>query len=942
MKKILLLLLISWQVQAQSYSIKGKLVDTTNAPLSFATVFLLNPSDSTMLTFSRANDDGAFEFKNVRKSDVVFQATYVGFLPLKKTISHQASKGDLDLGIVQMKPIDNELYEVVIRTARAPMAFKGDTVEYDASKFKVPPGSSVEDLLKRLPGFQVDSDGNIKAQGENITKVLVGGKRFFGNDPKAATKNLPSEAISKVQVFNDVSDQQKLTGVADGSREKTLNLELKDEYKKGAFGKFTAGAGTEDRLMGKGNYNKFDDKNQLSVVGFGNNINQTGLSGEDYEDFKGSQSYNWGNNVDFGFSTGGGGVIFSDGDSGDGLSIPTSWGPGAGLSKNFAAGVNYNYDTKKNKISSNYFYNNTSQTLEQSYLRDVLLNNTQYSTTGANYNKNKTGNHRGSIRFEKELDSLRSLIVYANGRIADRDQLSRSNQLFFNKTNEQFRSQDPFSSSVGNTYNLETSAVFRNKFKKNGRVFLISGNYTLNNNDNEGRQESNVREYPVTGESFPITSSLNLNQNVLGFTNTRVLKTSAMYAEPIGKKLTWETFLNLRTTRYDIDRDVFALGDPGASRTFVDSLSRYFTNDINYSRLGTSLKLNHKGFFLMAGVAAQKIGISGDLYGDQGGKFIESLNRKFPSVLPTFSLRYKINNSSFMGGNYSMSEDAPTLRNLQPYIDNANPMNLVYGNVNLGTSKSHNFGANFNTYNPVSFINVYTGVNYSLYRDRIVYKQTIDQFLIKYSTPENIKDGGNTFSGYAGMGFPIIKTKITGDLWANAGLNNSPLYINEILNDYRNTYTSVSLSFNVTPVKWLSWFFGGSYYASTAKYSEFSGQNQKTKSTGLNSDLNVQLPHKIFFGSQVNYSYQENKRLNFSLHRPLIGFNVYKIFGKSDRNEIRLSAYDILNKNVGISQNINQNEIGSTVTQTLSRYIMLTYSYNLRGMKNQLKKNRWD
>lgn len=185
------------------YSIKGSLIDNENAPLSFTSVFLLTPSDSSLVTFVRADADGNFIFKNVKKQDYLIKATFLGFVPMQELIKFDAANLNRDLGKITLKPIQKELFEVVVRTAKAPINIKGDTVEYDASKFKVPPGSTVEDLLRKLPGVQIDADGNIKAQGEEVKKVTVDGKRFFGDDPKLATKNLPAEAITKVQVFND-------------------------------------------------------------------------------------------------------------------------------------------------------------------------------------------------------------------------------------------------------------------------------------------------------------------------------------------------------------------------------------------------------------------------------------------------------------------------------------------------------------------------------------------------------------------------------------------------------------------------------------------------------------------------------------------------------------------------------------------------------------------
>ncbi|WP_353718261.1 carboxypeptidase-like regulatory domain-containing protein [Dyadobacter sp. 676] len=242
MKKILLLLwlclpMLSAHAQTGGrFTLKGVVADTAGAGLPEATVMLLTPKDSTLVNFMRTSKQGAFEFKGLKRGSYLLKITYVGYLPYQHTVN--PNDGDLtDMGSIKMAFMDQNLYEVVVKAFRAPLSIRGDTIEYDPKAFKVPPGANVEDLIRRLPGMQVEQDGSIKAQGETVKRVTVDGKRFFGDDTKAATKNLPAEAISKVQVFNEKTEQARLTGVDDGKHEKTLNLQLKDSHKKGGFGK---------------------------------------------------------------------------------------------------------------------------------------------------------------------------------------------------------------------------------------------------------------------------------------------------------------------------------------------------------------------------------------------------------------------------------------------------------------------------------------------------------------------------------------------------------------------------------------------------------------------------------------------------------------------------------------------------------------------------------
>jgi hypothetical protein len=333
-------------------NIKGTAIDSSNAEMPFATVMLLTPKDSTLVNFGRTDEKGAFEFKNVKNLNYLLKISSMGYLPFQELVK-PSDKDINDLGNLKLKPIARELMEVVIRTARAPLSIKGDTIEYNAASFKVPPGSTVEDLLRKLPGVQIDQEGNIKAQGQDVKKVTVDGKQFFGSDPKLATKNLPAEAITKIQVFNDKTEQSKITGIDDGKKEKTMNLELKESFKKGGFGKATVGAGTDQRAEFKGNYNKFDAKQQFAFIGNINNTNQGGISWDDYQDFKGSSAFNWGDDADFGFSGGRRFVYFGDEDEGVSIS-PGGGNRNRGFSSNGSAGLNYNYDTKKTKFTSSY------------------------------------------------------------------------------------------------------------------------------------------------------------------------------------------------------------------------------------------------------------------------------------------------------------------------------------------------------------------------------------------------------------------------------------------------------------------------------------------------------------------------------------------------------------------------------------------------------------
>ncbi|MBK6931312.1 MAG: carboxypeptidase regulatory-like domain-containing protein [Saprospirales bacterium] len=517
-------------------TIKGTIRDTANAEISFATVMLLNPVDTTLVNFSRTDDQGNFSFRNVRNVPYLFKVSYIGYIPHQLRIE-PSDKEVSDLGKVYIKPITQELMEVVIRTAKAPLRIRGDTIEYDATTFKVPPGSTVEDLLRRLPGIEVDADGNIKAQGQDVRRVYVDGKSFFGDDPKSATKNLGAETISKVQVYDDQSEQAKLTGVEDGRKEKTMNLELKEEFKRGSFGKITGAIGTEERWAARGNYNRFNESQQLSFIGFGNNINQTGVNWEDYGEFKGQDAFNEYDNGDFGFGGGAGRFYYMGGED-----SPVNNFDGRGFTRNFGGGVNYNFDNKKTKFNGSYFYNESQLQLDQFSFRETILNDGTFTNTDTLNREEFRGNHSFATRLEQQIDSLDLIIVKANLRFSQSDNSNRQAQLFSQQGNVPTNSLLLDNGGDLYSWRLTSAAIYRHRFKKKARSFALSAGF--NANDSDGTD--NLFSLNQFFEAATFTEQIRqLNQKT---NSSRQIKSSALFTEPLAKRWFWETFFNFNQT----------------------------------------------------------------------------------------------------------------------------------------------------------------------------------------------------------------------------------------------------------------------------------------------------------------------------------------------------------------------------------------------------------
>lgn len=839
-------------------TIKGVVSDTTSDKMAFAYVMLLNPIDSTMLNYSRGDENGAFEFKNIKNLKYILKVSYINYLPLSIIIGPYENEIN-DLGKVKIKPIAKELMEVVVRTARAPLTIKGDTIEYDARAFKVPEGSTVEDLLRRLPGLEVDADGNIKAQGKDVKKVLVDGKTFFGDDPKSATKNLGAETISKVQVYNDKSEQAKLTGVDDGKKEKAINLELKDEFKKGKFGKITGAVGNESRLAAKGNYNKFNKNEQFSIIGYGNNINETGLNWNDYGEFKGSTQ--WQNeNGDFGFISWGDRQFFFEG---DGL----GFFDGRGFTKNAGAGVNYNFDNKKTKFTSSYFYNQTKLDLNTISNRETFQQNGSFFSKDTTAQNNFMGNHSIGMRFEKMIDSSNTVIAKANIRAGAND---RNN----NNINGLYRQETVLDNiwDINNIYNsnslrINTSAIYRHIFKKNkARNFAASIGLNMNNNDNDEA----IKSRNTIFNSSNITNIIRA-ASLVNLTNlkTNQLKASLLFLEPLSKKIFWETFYNFSSDNNNTFRESKNVLESGKR---VDSLSSYFENNILYNRVGSSLRYSLDGKNISVGIASVQYNLSGDVFLDKTSALLLKIDKKYTGITPYFDTNFEFNNT-YLNVSYIYGLNAPQLNDLQPVVNNSSPFYITKGNPNLSPERLHLMGLSFQKYNPGTFGYIYLQYYFKLYDSQIIYNQSINDNFVTTTTPENLS-GGTNHDIYTSGSYPLIKTKLTARINANFGISNAPSYINNILNETKGNNSSIGFNFNITPNPKFFMDLGAIFGSNSYRYSIQSAHNQIFTNSNLNASLKWNFIKKTFFESNFNSIITKNEKLNFYQNQPIFNASI--------------------------------------------------------------------
>jgi hypothetical protein len=914
--------------QVSQISISAQVKDTLNETVPAATVMLLNSKDSTLVNYTTTNSEGYFSFRNVKNSGYILKISHISFMPIQKSIPISQTF-DVNLGVISVEPIAEILMEVVIKSAQAPLFIRGDTVEYDARLFKIPPGSTVEDLLRRLPGIDVDANGNISTQGKDVKRIYVDGKTFFGDDPTSVTKNLDAEAISKVQVYDDKSEQQRLTGIKDGTQDKVMNLELKDEYKKGYFGKATIAGGTEDRWAARGSYNRFNETSQLSFIGYGNNMNETGVNWDDYAEFKGNSAYSDYDNGDFGFSGGGGRYRYMS------YTMMGSNYDGRGFTKNAGAGANYNYFNKKVKFNLGYFYNQSNLQYDQISKRFTFLPDTSYNLDESINFKQFNYAHSINSRVEIEFDSSNTIIFKIDSRISGLLREKIQNQMYQTPDYLNINSNSLNDSTDNNSFSIKALGIYKHSFKKTGRIFAISGSASIDDNSSEQIAENINSFYMATTSEEQI---MLLNESL---TSGSLYKSSVLFVEPFGKRFSLMNFFNLSLNN---DKSGKIAKDILNSSFRIDSLSNFYDQNVLYNRIGTSLNYGYEGLNLAIGGAYQIINQGGTFSIMEGASDFVSISPKsYKNFIPYFSANYELPNNLGFDVDYSYGVNEPTLTQLQPIVTLSNPLYKIEGNMNLTPELSHDISARIHYWSRASFKSLSLSASYSINESSIVYNQYTDFVdgvgYVTRSRPENVK-GGNSFNTYLWSSMPIIKTVLSFSMSGQARYDNSPVFINGTENVTNSAYYSGQIGLNLTAGKKLNFNFSGSASNNNVKYSIQTTQNQTINSFNANAGVKWQFAKKTYFEGNFKWNVYKNDKLNYDKDMMIVNASIRQIIGAKNRFEVRIAAFDLLNQRVYLQQYAGINYTSYTSAPTLSRYFMLSVSYNLKGFETAMKNGR--
>jgi len=910
----LLLVLITLAAAAKAQkngTVKGIAFDTlSKQPVANATITLLQKKDSSLISFTMTDNSGRFQLTGIANGEYRILITHVNYHNTNKFFKIEEGKKEADLGTVVLHDAKKTLEEVVVVGEAPPVTLIGDTVQYHAGAFKVQPNANVEDLLKKLPGVKVEKDGTVKAQGETVKKVLVDGKEFFGNDPKIATKNLPADAIDKVQVYDRASDQAQLTGFDDGNSEKTINLKLKKDKKKGMFGKATLGGGTDERFEGKANVNSFKGARQMSIIGMGNNTNSPGFSFFDMLNFSGELSR---------LKQGGGNISITMSDPGSGL----LGGSNNGINTIFGGGVNYNNIIgKKTDFQSNFFYNRFNPYTEAFTQR--ALPDSSYLYDEFRKTDNINNNYRLNLTADIIIDSFHSLKIIPGFSYQDTRNSSvgdyASRTTGFKKTNDGVSNNLTENSG----YNFRNDILFRKKFRRKGRTFSIALNASVNSSDGTGELQSINNFYNSATSALVRTDSINqrnTNESELKGYNARIV-----YTEPIFKRSLLEFSASKSNTvsvsekiTYDYNKN------NGKFDQINDLLTNDYRNVYGYTQGGIKLRTQLKKFNYAVGLTWQQADLVGTIIAASKDSVIK---KSFNNFLPNARFQYNFTRYRNLIMNYQTMTNQPTVSQLQPVPDISNPLNIRNGNPNLHQEFTQMLRLQYSSVNPFKNRNLFVFLNAQATNNKIVNFDVINQYGIKVSTPVNVS-GVYNVNGDVNIGLPVRFVKGSINLSTNLGYNRNKNFFNSVENT-TNTITvgpDARLDITISEKAYFSLSAGYTFYSTN--YSIQKEMNTKYITQNYGADFNWDLPKGFYFATDFTYIINGQRAPGFNAKVPFWNASLAKQILKFNRGELKLRVYDILNQNVGVSRNTNNNYIEDVRQMTLKRFFMLAFTYNL-------------
>ena len=907
-KSFFILMLIFCSISSsfsQNMVVKGIVYDTSGVNvLPNAIVMAVRFKDSLLLSFDHTDKEGSFSLPECPVDSFTLIISYPKCDDKTFYIFGSLTNLEIIIPKIKMQSKSLQLEEVIVYANKNPIFYRGDTLVYVADSFKVGPNAVVEDLLRKLPGIKVDKDGKLKSQGKEITQVLVDGDEFFGGDASIATKNLAADGIKTVEVYEKKAE--------DGGDETTqvLNLKLKEEAKKGYFGRVSGASDFQNFYQGEFLANKFNGTQKISVFAMGANTPNLGVSWQDQNKFGLENENPWNRDEDGNYSVS--------------SSTPT------GIPQVFKSGIYFSDKigkNKKTKFNFNYTFHDSrvhSNSLERS---QFLLTDTTYFSDDSTRNYSLNQSHLFTTSILTQLDSLTSIyiapkITFSNGSsdrmnttnfLSELESLSKSTRI--NSNNE----------SKGITFSNELTLV--RKFKKPKRELVVKYSLNSKQNNTNGFLFSSNRYYDGISLNDSI-DQLKLNQN-----NTLTNSGKISYSEPLTKRwlLNFEyLYENINTFQNKETRN----NQNGEYSEIDVNYSNSFESIRQQNRVGTSIQYKMKKYSIEGLVRIRNIDVVNNT--NQTGQV---LHQNFTNILPNVFYSYIPSQNKRLHVQYKTSVKQPSLIDVMPIPDNSNPNRLVIGNTSLVPSYSHNISLNFNSWQSLSGRYIYINLNGNVINNDFTNSTSYNPSLISKTESKTVNVNGNyngNFNG--GFSFPLFDELISIAPDINTSYSKRSSFINDVLNTTQTKTIGGNLGLSVEADSIRFTFYGDfSYSLPTNSISSVSNSPYTTNI--LSAEFELTLPWKLKIKSDATYTMNGQRSNGYSINYLIWNAEINRSFLKTENLILSLIGNDILNQNISAQRNINLNVITDSKTQIISRYFLLKLTMKFNNNKTKENDN---
>lgn len=906
-KCLLMLLMILFSpmafAQQSGVNVTGSVVEQgSDTPIEQATVRLLNVKDSAMVRGVVSARNGSFTLKNVKKGSYLLHITFIGYDPLYQPLQITGKKNPVNVGKLELSDGAIELGEAVVIGKAPEVTVRNDTVEYNADSYKVTEGSVLEDLLKKMPGVEVDSEGKITVNGKEVKKVMVDGKEFFSDDPKVASKNLPAKMIDKLQVLDKKSDMAQMTGFDDGEEETVINLTVKPGMKQGWFGNAYGGYGSKDRYEGNAMVNRFVNNDQITFMGGTNNTNNMGFSDLASTMFSGM---------------GGGG-----GRRG-------GFGAGSGITSSGNAGLNFSKEFKPDKLTlgGNTRYSHSDNDARSKSDRQNILpgDSSSYDNSEA-MSRTKSDNFGVDFRLEWKPDTMTQLIFRPSFSLSHSMNDNFSDATTLDNERDTVNTNKSSNYLESNGYNLNASIDFSRKLNNKGRVFSATLSGGNSDSYSDGMNRSDIVYFNQTDALKNSIIDQRSRYDNKGF-NYRAY---VSWVEPIGHNNFIQATYSISQRKQEALKNVYNQDADGIYNVLDSAYNQSYRNNFISQRASLSFKSQRAKFNYTIGLNLDPSYSSSENF--VGDTTLSKITRKVVNLSPMAQFNYMFDKRTNLRIMYNGRTSQPSMTQLQPVADISDPTNITIGNPDLNPRYTNNVFIRFQQFTPEKQRAFMIMANGSyIINDIVSYTSYNQETGVKTTTYKNVN--GN-YSGNVRMmlNTPLKNKKFSINSMTMASFANSNGYINEEKNTNRNLILSERGGIDFRS-SYLDLGVNGNIRYNATSNSLQKENNQNTFNYGAGGYTTIYLPLNFKIESDVNWSTNSGYGDGFKQNEVLWNASASKSFLKNNQGTLRFKIYDILQQRSNISRSVTASYIQDSEYNTLGSYFMVHFIYRFSIFK---------